>query len=230
MSLEVLQIGCDSCNFASSDLDTWGLWEYLLPNGLRIKAKIQMGWCLDCKNVAPVEHLDKLFAQDEVKKKDEYLSTLKADSSLQEDVEDWQYYANELADAKDYLSIITTRKSPPKCLRCGSERVVAPLIKNTCEVASDAVPVPTGSTHPDCGGQLTMSYDGFRIALQPQAHRFSSEGLAIENDRVSGYSVPDYEYLEGREINNAKIRGLTSAKRHSYPETNIQFARDRGYF
>lgn len=223
MSFEVLEFQCDNCDFHSSDLDTWGIWEYLLPNGVRIQAEIRLGWCHDCKNIAPVEYLDVSAAQAEVKKRQEYLATLKADSSLQEDVEDWQFYANRLADAEDYLSVITNRKSPPKCLSCGSDHAVAPVVSSTSGVESDGVPVPTGFTHPGCGGQITMSYDGFRIALQPQAHRFTPEGLRIEDQRVSGYSVPDYEYFDDREVNNAKIRGYTSAKRHTYPQSNVSF-------
>ncbi len=83
MSIEVLQISCDNCNFASSDLSTWGIWEYLLPNGLRIQAQSRMGWCHDCRNVAPVEHLDSSLAQDEVNERKEFLSTLKANSAVQ---------------------------------------------------------------------------------------------------------------------------------------------------
>lgn len=225
MSIEVLQIGCDKCSFRSSDLSTWGIWEYLLPNGLRIQAQSRMGWCHDCKNVAPVEYLAASLAQDEVNERKEYLSTLKADSVVQEEVEDWQFYANEFADAEDYLSLINNRTSPLKCFCCGSERVVAPLISNTCRVASDGVTVPTGFTHPDCGGQIKMAYDGFRIAMKPQAHRFTTEGLAIETEHVGGYSIPDYEYFEDRQLSNAKIRGFTAAKRHTYPKSDIAFFR-----
>ena len=87
MSIEALQISCDTCEFGSSDLSTWGVWEYLLPNGVRIRAEIFLGWCHDCKNIAPVECLDVATAQTQVEERREYLATLKADSSLQEDVE-----------------------------------------------------------------------------------------------------------------------------------------------
>lgn len=225
MSIEVLQINCDTCDFGSSNLSTWGVWEYLLANGVRIRAEIFLGWCHDCKNIAPVECLDVSAAQTEVKKQQEYLATLKSDSALQEEVEDWQFYANKLADAEDYLSLITNRKSPPKCLCCGSENIVAPVISSTSGVESNGVPVPTEFIHPGCGGRITMSYDGFRVAMKSRAYRFTPEGLAIEDEHVPGYSRPDREYFEDRQSSNTRIRGFTSAKRHTFPESDVEFFR-----
>lgn len=236
MSLPVLTISCNTCDFRSSGTRTWGVREYVLTNGTRIEAEWNLGWCDDCKNVAPVELLDLEYAKNQVLESKAHLNSLGQrpvrnrlslkdifGRSFQKRVEDWEFYANKLADAEDYLALLTSRTSPAKCFNCGSEHVTTPLITDGKAPKRNDLSVPIGFIHPVCGGELMAGYDGFRIALVPMVYRYTPEGIKIDSDSVPGYTSPDYEFYEDRDTHNARIRGFTMAKRHTFPETDIQF-------
>ena len=49
------------------------------------------------------------------------------------DLANWYFFAGMVEDARAALQLITMRKSPPKCLACGSEEITTPLISDTSE-------------------------------------------------------------------------------------------------
>jgi hypothetical protein len=140
-------------------------------------------------------------------------------------------YEDKLADAIDAIEMLASRKSPPHCLKCLSTQVHVPTKRasdfddapsSPC-VYSSSEPVPEKADsannegkqsdyvllHPGCGGEILprpFDINGLRLALKQSVHRFTSEGLLIDKEYVSGYSAPDHEYWEALSQSNRRIR------------------------
>ena len=113
----------------------------------------------------------------------------------------------QMEDEFDALEMLTTRKSPPRCLLCLSTKVHVPE-----KLAPECTDQPEKVIwrHPGCGGNiLTKEHpEGLRLALRPSIDRYTPEGVFIEKEYVGGYSIPDSEYWDALSESNSNFRAL----------------------
>lgn len=70
---------------------------------------------------------------------------------------------------------------PPRCLTCGSTRVLALLMTNQEPWVDVKKPYPTGSFHPGCGGEVWLrENDGLRFILTASIRLYTLNGEFIE--------------------------------------------------
>lgn len=229
MSLPVTTFYCTGCDFQRGNAGTWGIREYVLPNGVRLPVDWQLGWCEDCAGLAAVEVLSEDGHQKDLKEAEAELAAhpprparhwwqlpiFVLNSAWQRRIGEWERDRLRLQcmldDAHDALDLLRRRSQARKCLVCGSHRVHAPLITNAELWNDPEQPKRTGFIHPSCGGELWMREDGLRLALKPSVRRYSSEGDLIQKEFVDGYSTPDSGYFENRYIANSLARKNNSA-------------------
>lgn len=229
MSLPVTTFYCTGCDFQQGNAGTWGIREYVLPNGVRLPVDWRLGWCEDCAGLAAVEVLSEDGRQKDLKEAEAELAAhpprpvrrwwqlhrFVLNSAWRNRIGEWGRarlrLQSKLDDAHDALDHIRRRSQARKCLACGSHRVHAPLVTNAEPWNDPEQPQRTGFVHPGCGGGLWMLEDGMRFALKPSVRRYSPEGDLIEKEFVDGYSIPDFGYLEDRDMENALARGRVTA-------------------
>ncbi len=83
-----------------------------------------------------------------------------------------------LRESEYWLSFIETRKSPPKCLRCGNSNFKLLNIGWEKESVDDQT-----SIHPGCGGKLHQQNGEMRFMMAPLYILFNTEGDKIDSDR-----------------------------------------------
>lgn len=228
MSMPVTTSYCTGCDFQQGNAGTWGVREYVLPNGVRLPVDWRLGWCEDCAGLAAVEVLSE---DDRLKDLKEAEAELAAhpprpvrhwwhlyryvlNSAWHNRIGEWERarlrLQSKLDDAHDALAHIRRRSQACKCLACGSHRVHAPLVTNAEPWNNPEQAQRTGFIHPGCGGELWMMEDGLRLALKPSVRRYSPEGDLIEKEFVDGYSIPDSGYFENRAMANTLARGTSA--------------------
>lgn len=225
MSLPAISYYCTKCDFQGSDLGTWGLKEYVLPNGVRLDVDWNLGWCEDCAGLAAVESLAPDARLKDLAEAEAELDALPSrpmrhwwqlhrfifNNAWHKRAEAWARdrfrLQGKVDDAQDALEHLKGRKQPPRCLACGSHRVHAPLVTNPEPWNDSSRPHRTGFVHPGCGGELWRREGDIRFALKPSVSRYSPEGGFLEKEFIGGYTVPDSGYFESLEISNARARG-----------------------
>jgi hypothetical protein len=227
MSLPVTKFYCKKCDFEGGDVGTWGMHEYVLPNSVRIPINRLLGWCDDCDQIASVELFSRTESEKEVQQAEdaveEHMQLLPRRRWWQlhqfvfywiwkHRVTEWESKQFDLLckldDAKDVVVHLQQRKTPPRCLECGSRKVHAPVVTNSeTDEYLEEKPCATGFVHPGCGGEIWMRMDGMRIALKPSVKYYTPEGDLIEKEFVEGYTLPVMKYFFMRNVANAKARG-----------------------
>lgn len=225
MSWPATTFKCNRCDFSQCDAVAWGTKEYLLPSGLRLQAPSQLGWCHDCKDLAAVESISAEDRLAEIQEREKDLAECPAPRTPRwwhlgryffykatlafEKLEKRHHFSRvvRLADARDLLILQQQRKSPPRCMVCGSANVTAPIMLNRARWEDRSQPKTTGFQHPNCGGDILMIDDDLRIGLAPSVRRYTAEGEFIEKIDLDGYSSPRNEFFEERDEANARIRG-----------------------
>jgi hypothetical protein len=226
-ALLVTTFYCTKCDFEQGDAGTLGSKEYLLPNGVRLPVDWQLGWCNDCGGLSAVEELSEEERRKSVEKAEQelakhpprpvrhwwqlhwFLLNVVWQQRLGEGERNHLDLVAKLDVARDALSFLGQRKSPARCLACGSIHVVAPLVRNHEPWEDPERPKATGFTHPGCGGELWMREDGLRIGLRPSVRRYTPEGDFLDQEYLDGYTLPQSEFYLERNILNAKARGKT---------------------
>ena len=76
------------------------------------------------------------------------------------------------------LSFLAGRRSPPRCLQCGSTDAFpfAVIPDFTVYYGKTQGPVALGVKHPGCGGELAVMDDGTRFSYIPTLRLYDSEG------------------------------------------------------
>ncbi len=193
MSWPVTSFYCTSCNFEQGDAPSWGRREYLLGDGSNASVQWVLGWCEDCRGLAAVEVLSEVQRRTTFEKAAKNLAALGYRPSLrwwelhwflfpawrQKKVDEWTRSASVSREARAALRLILDRKTPPRCLRCGGQRVFAPLVADESEWSDRSQPKGTGSLHPRCGGELWMKSADMRFAYRPSVQRYTPEGEFI---------------------------------------------------
>lgn len=224
MSLPVTTFYCTGCDFQQGNAGTWGIREYVLPNGVRLPVDWQLGWCEDCAGLASVEVLSEAGRQKDLKEAEAELAAhpprpirhwwqvhrYAFNSAWLHRIGEWERALLRLQckrdDARDALNLIRARSQPPKCLACGSHRVHAPLVTDEEPWQDHGQPHRTGFFHPGCGGELWMMEGGLRLALKPSVRRYSPDGSLLEKEFIEGYSTPSSSYFVNLELANALAR------------------------
>lgn len=220
MSLSVETISCNKCDYERWDLQTWGLRQYELDNGLRLQLDWRLGWCNACHNIAAVEYIDlnvaKLNVDSAKSELDELsfqpnklwavLAKIFANKWWKRQHDIWLMYKDEYDSALDKVVLLQQRSSKARCLKCGSDNVQVPLRKRPMNRELKKFPQPTGTMHQDCGGELQIREDGTRFDVVPMLNVFTPEGLAIEGKAFDSRESPDEFDSNLRWARNYQIR------------------------
>lgn len=224
MSLQATTFYCTGCDFQQGNAGTWGIREYVLPNGVRLPVDWNLGWCEDCAGLAAVEVLSEDGRQKDLKEAEVELAAhpprpvrrwwqlhrYVLNRAWHNRVREWEHsqlrLQCKLDDAHDALDLLRKRNQPCRCLACGSHRVHAPLVTNAEPWNDPEQPLRTGFLHPGCGGELWMREADIRFAMRPSVRRYSPEGDLLEKEFVDGYSTPDSEYFEDLDVANSLAR------------------------
>ena len=166
-------------------------------DGLSVPIKHSAGWCHECEGVAPIEVFDSpeelLTLEGKLealrKERDAELTRIEQSrrwwqrrgqrTSALIDL-DWQIERMERQAMviQQRLSFLAGRRSPPRCLQCGSTDAFtfAVIPDFTVYYGKTQGPVALGVKHPGCGGELAVMDDGTRFSYTPILRLYDSEG------------------------------------------------------
>ena len=187
---------CLACGLKAME-PGFGLRFAYLVDGVSVPLKHSVGWCHACDGFASVEVFDspeELFTLDgklEVlrKERDAELTRIEQSrrwwqrrgqrTSALVDL-DWQIERMERQAMviQQRLSFLAGRRSPPRCLQCGSTDAFpfAVIPDFTVYYGKTQGPVTLGVKHPGCGGELAVMDDGTRFSYTPTLRLYDSEG------------------------------------------------------
>jgi hypothetical protein len=99
--------------------------------------------------------------------------------------EGWQerYAAalNQVEASREAMEILGRRASGPHCMTCSGVNVALPFDDIRAQPDGRPEPVPTGFSHPGCGGELMAKVrSGMMVSIRPLVHRYTPEGEFIE--------------------------------------------------
>lgn len=129
MSLPSYRLRCTQCDFDQTDCGSPVKLQYVLAEGCEIIACRRPCWCYTCDNLTDGEHLDTTF------------------SWAKEAITRGEISGNAVWIVRAWFA---QRKSPPRCLRCGSTKIIS-LLYNKDGVAE-------GFKH-KCGGVFVRKED-----------------------------------------------------------------------
>lgn len=191
MSFGVTSYYCDTCDFEQWDSRVWGRREYFLGEGYSVQLEWDLGWCEDCHGLAAVEVLSEAQRRAELEKAESELAALgfrpgprwwEFPWTWQSKLEKWKEIAPKAHDAKLALQLILDRKTPPRCLACGSEHVIAPLETDKSEWIDYSQPKRIGFLHPGCGGELWKKKSDTRLAFRRSVLLYTPNGQFIKQN------------------------------------------------
>ena len=145
---------CSGCDFRQvlNPLGNTGYWsdekEY-------ITLWLSLAWCQKCQEVTRAELLR---SPEEIRVEHDATRTRRTRRDLER-----------------YLGLLERRRSPPRCLRCGSTEIIY--------ASSDRSVV-----HPSCGGVLSASLSELRGQVRACTHLYTFEGEFLET--VDGLLIP----------------------------------------
>lgn len=186
MSMPHSVIYCDGCDYRGGTLTLWGLFKYRFDDGHEFHVKRMLGWCSGCKGARPIEVLPhSAVTERELADVRERIGVLTAHG-----LKSWlasalsrrrraeiQRLRDKENDLKHVQHMLTSRTSPPRCLRCGSTSVVSLPVRVDDRARYD---YDLGMRHPDCGGSLhCRDSGGTRFAIASKLKVYSSEGELI---------------------------------------------------
>jgi hypothetical protein len=171
-------IKCTGCEWESSTMLIWGVYSYELPNLTRVPLDRTFGWCFTCGEMVPVEAIDlKRTARNiTVLKKQWYqieISLKEVEKSMGSFLglnkrrlaqlnQERDAVKKELDGVQMFYNVFQSRTSPPRCLTCGESNIVRVNIPEPHPNGR----IPTGFTHPGCGGELIVEHFGGRFAMR----------------------------------------------------------------
>lgn len=177
---------CDHCSFdirLRSYLDYNNLYE--LPDGGHVPIPIRAEWCYQCKTLCDTENLpDIASTSKKVREAKLTLSRfLEGCSSLSPGSPEMVYatklYTQEILEPPERLHrVVSNRKSPPRCLSCGSfDHRELPL-----SGYPDGKRTTLPFKQPGCGGNFVID-DRWRGYVDPQRQdkHFSPEGIFLRS-------------------------------------------------
>jgi hypothetical protein len=162
-----------------SGRDEWVLWSafinYRLADGTKLHILQQPAWCANCNRFVIAEELPSIEALEEeitsYRSNDRDKLRMWAFVSMDAPVE------NRIAELSQYVTWRRGRRSPPRCLQCGS---------------IDPVPIPMNGefAHPRTGEKVEVGDKGFADTA-PWFAEFSPEGKRLGARGDAGAVGPD---------------------------------------
>ena len=163
-------------------------------------------WCGRCKALAGVEHLDPALGVAEVEHCHRQITYLMQPAmvvrpslfwrilgpkeqqvSPEKTAEYVRFWESKLREASRWMAMVRERKSPPRCLECGSSSVVPfPTIVSAASVTT-ATTLPY--EHPGCGGQFVRRPPGVRIEAGAGTRVYGCEGNRISRGQQAGLTI-----------------------------------------
>lgn len=220
MSWPVTLFTCSVCDFGRAEFMTRGEKEYVLPNGIRLPVRDLLGWCEDCRTLVQVESLSETICLGDIQRAEETLAANSVpyfENAAQmfglspsprelprrplSEAERFNLHCG-IDDARDLLALVRARRTPPRCLECGSDRIHTAIMTNSEPWSNKAQPWPTGFHHPGCGGEIQMvAHDGLWIDPKLTVRRYTPHGDLIEEQK---FRLDD---VDTRTLANARLRG-----------------------
>ncbi len=157
MSFLVPKYVCTGCDWTGYGALGIGLRRYRLPSGLYLNINRTTAWCHSCgtlgaaEAIPAVEDTEALIAREEAELA-EVMRTGRPgpwwwpNHEYRKRVMCARYSVNE---AKGWREFFILRKSPPRCLECGSHQIER-LPKHQFRRAHDLIQLPM--LHPECSG------------------------------------------------------------------------------
>lgn len=210
MSVPFKVFSCSHCDYESSDLVLRGLFCYQGSFG-SLSIERQLGWCQECGQIVAIEDLpnqqkiEKEHADITEKKQyiEKYLYsmqenrswikklfglTIKPPSEIESLKSECSYMELNLKEKQKALPIMEQRKSPPRCLYCGTVNCFSlpklpkipspeyPLFSNK----DPGPPIEIGFKHPGCGGNILVRFSEVRLSLGNKHRIYDLEGRFIQ--------------------------------------------------
>jgi len=178
-----------------------------------------MGWCDTCNAVTYIENLStatrisdyreaqlSLYA----KSRSGMIGGIWSQSKHNASSINWNL--SWMEDAIDAIEMLTTRQSPPRCLKCGCTQIHVPVSSTLLHQDNDSH--RTWIKHPDCGGEILWREDdeGLRISMTVPIQSYTPEGELIARPEASDEdSFDDMKPYDDASESNIKIRELIRA-------------------
>lgn len=188
MSMPFSTIQCDICLKEWVTHVFWGAYSYRLPDRRIVKVDRTLAWCDSCNNFVTMEQIPKPEETEErlaeasrqleankTPKKHLFLDLIKL--QIPSNPKDIKLYKKTLAKAEALKDWRVIRKSPPKCLSCGSTNVREAHLWGS----SEKEPI----RHLNCGGAFLVEESKVRISKRLKHRFYDVEGnfLWEEDDR-----------------------------------------------
>lgn len=188
MSMPYTIIECDTCSKKWFSYDFWGMKSYRFNDGRNLHINSVIGWCKCCNDFTNIE---KSLTKEEIKNKLELLHynwsekktireylfyrffRLKQQFKLKFD----KLYRKQFQEIHSLEDFYKSRKSPSKCLKCGSTQIEEANLWGN----EGKNPI----LHPNCGGRFGLQKSDMRIAMRLKHRFYSLEGdfLFEEDDK-----------------------------------------------
>ena len=143
---------CSSCDFRQ-ELPPFPAYGYRSAEVSFIHLRARTAWCQHCQRVTYAERLEPLERIEQAVVQEKNLRVRR--------------------DAERYQQLLSQRKSPPRCLDCGSTSLV---LKSQDERHA--------LYHPGCGGVLSFYDTGAHVLLNPMTHFYTFEGEFLETEET----------------------------------------------
>ena len=196
---------CSKCSYQTSDLMLRGHFQYCLSDGRTCGVSRALGWCAECREVRPVEvlgidesdHHDRADASAklaELRKPGLIKALFRKSESAQRRIQYWHNRVQDLVQEIEVKGLVYgQRRSPPRCLTCGSTQVsqlpeFPPLeAPHPCgNVAGQMRSPPTkiGFRHPDCGGEILVQPSEAWVRIRIKLRRYDIDGRLLSEEDV----------------------------------------------
>lgn len=176
MSIPHLYLKCELCDQEWALGSLVGRSSYQLPDGSLAQLHKTLSWCNFCGCYSPVEKMD---SKESLHSKlgSLFVDSLEAEKSVnplflfafkifgKQASGRLKNIKNEVSEIHASLKLLSTRKSPPKCLNCGSTDI------------SHKSAFESPEYHPNCGGEVARhESDDLRIMYRLQHKIYDVEG------------------------------------------------------
>lgn len=187
MSVPYRIVTCTDCNVQEDSLILNGYFVWRDNQNREASLDRELGICRDCCTVTPIERLPDRDEFDEAE--EAFLAGFWRKRSLRRKIyrSFWRpsliQKALDPASGFEVLRQVMALHRGPVCLACGSPDVSTMPIPYGHDTASEE-PVPTGTIHPGCGGELLVrGSGGERVAVMIYKNVYDIHGQFVERTR-----------------------------------------------
>ena len=198
MSIQPVIYRCDKCDFSASSMVNWGNFHYLDGKKL-LSLNRKLGWCDSCATLTPIEVLPSLdelahsqqkcekmlqeyqLAYESLMLKRTWFARLmglkpKLPDDLMNIKMDINALDEDMSELKASLAYLSGRKSPPRCLKCGSQEVSSLSLFPAHKAVAAQIQV---FKHPNCGGAVRANVTEIRFAMRLPEYFYDKEGIKV---------------------------------------------------